>query len=81
MIFVAHNHFVNFMPHNSIVNSQTKAMVLHMVDSCVHGFHVYRNVWTLATGEVLFCEREDGNPMDLYAVAIKKGTEAIGNVP
>ena len=35
---------------------------------------------TSATGEVLFCEREDGNPIDPYAVAIKsEGSEASPN--
>ena len=52
-----------------------------MVDSCVHNFHIYRDVWTPATGEVLSCEREDGNPMDPYAVAIKRGNEVIGHMP
>ena len=33
------------------------------------------------TGEVFSCEREDRNPMDPYAVAIKRGSEVIGHVP
>jgi len=56
-------------------------MVLHVVDSCVRGFHVYKDIWTPDTGEVLSCEREDGNPMDPYAVAIQRGSEVIGHVP
>ena len=56
-------------------------MVLHVVDSCVRGFHVYRDIWTPIIGEVFSCEREDGNPMDPYAVAIKRGSEVIGHVP
>ena len=56
-------------------------MVLHVVDSCVRCFHVYKDIWTPITGEVFSCKREYGNPMDPYAVAIKRGSEVIGHVP
>ena len=52
-----------------------------MVESCVRGFYVYKNVWTPITGEVLSCEMEDENFFDPYAVAIKKGSEMIGHIP
>jgi len=58
-----------------------KAMVLHVVDSCVCGFHVYKDIWTPATGEVLSCEREDRNLMDPYAVAIQRGSKVIEHIP
>ena len=51
-----------------------------MVESCVRGFHVYQDIWTPTTGEWLPCEVED-NPMDLYAVAIKKRMVIIGHIP
>jgi len=38
-------------------------------DSFVHGYHV---CWMLLIGEQLVCEREEGNPRDRYAVAVKK---------
>ena len=56
-------------------------MESYEVASCVRGFHVYGDVWTPSIGEILICKREDGNPSDLYAVAIKKGGEVIGHVP
>ena len=31
-------------------------------------------------GEILIYERKSGNPSDLYAVAIKKGSEVVGHV-
>jgi len=43
-----------------------------MVESCVCGFHVFKDVWTLVTGEALSCEMKDKNFFDPYAVAIKK---------
>ena len=56
-------------------------MKLHVVESCVRGFYVYKNVWTPVTGEVLSCEMEDENFFDPYAVAIKKGSKVIGHIP
>ena len=38
----------------------------------VRGYHVYREVWEAAVGEVLACEREPRNAEDKYAVAVKK---------
>ena len=52
-----------------------------MVTSSVRGFHAYADVWTPSVGEILICERESGNPSDLYAVAIKKVSKVVGHVP
>ena len=40
---------------------------------CVRGYHVYREIWEAAVGEVLICERESRNAKDGYAVVVKKG--------
>ena len=48
---------------------------------CVHGFYVYCNVWEVAIGEVLDCEREPGNAKDWYPVAVKKDATVIGHLP
>ena len=56
-------------------------------DICVHGFHVYNNVWRSMIGEELRCQREKDNPRDPYAVAVTKsrtgvlGLEVVGHVP
>jgi len=47
-------------------------------DSFVCGYHVY---WMLVIREKLVCEREEGNPRDRYAVAIKKSNNIVGHVP
>ena len=39
---------------------------------CVHCYHVHREVWEAAEGEVLACEREQQERKDKYAVAVKK---------
>ena len=33
-------------------------------DLCVRGFHMYHDIWEVAIGEVLDCEREPGNTKD-----------------
>ena len=46
-------------------------MELHVVESCVHGFHLYphlyQDIWTPTTGECLSCQTEDSNTFDPYA--------------
>ena len=39
---------------------------------CVHGYHIYKEVWAAAVGEVLVCEREPKNAADRYAVSSKE---------
>ena len=53
----------------------------HAVDSCVHRFHEHYDRGTPAHGEIFGSEIEEGNTRDLYAVAIKKGSEIIGHMP
>ena len=60
---------------------RTKVMELNVVENCVHGFHVYQDIWTPATGEHLSCQMEDSNAFDPYVVAIRKGADVIGHVP
>ena len=42
------------------------------IQSCVRGYHVYKDIWTPSVGETLSCEREEDNTADPYAVAVKK---------
>ena len=52
------------------------------VQSCVRGYHVYEECWAAFLGEELTCQREIGNVVDRYAVAVKKDTgETVGHVP
>ena len=50
-------------------------------DSSVYGYYVYQGNWTPIIGEQLNCVREDENPRDCYAVAIKKSGNIVGHVP
>ena len=51
------------------------------VDGCVHGFHVYQDIWTPIIVKVLACWREMTNIEDRYAIAINKMEEVVGHVP
>ena len=41
-------------------------------ESCVRGYHIYKELWDAVVGEELECQRERGNGTDLYAVAVIK---------
>ena len=49
-------------------------------NSCVHGQHIYKNVWDAIIGEELQCERELVNESDRYAVAVRKDGTIIGHL-
>ena len=38
----------------------------------IHGYHVYKDIWTAVIGEWRNCEREFGNHHDPFAVTIMK---------
>ena len=46
-------------------------------DSSVRGYHVYQDNWTPVIGERLNFEREEENPRDRYAVAIRNAVAAM----
>ena len=41
---------------------------------CVRSYHIYKDIWTAAVGEILFCVRlrEPTNASDRYAVAVTR---------
>ena len=52
------------------------------MDSCIRDYHVYEEIWTAVFGEELYTEREIGNVVDCYAVAVKKDSgETVGHLP
>ena len=52
------------------------------LQSCIRGYHIYGEHWFALLGEELTCEREIGNVVDRYAVAVKKDTdETVGHAP
>jgi len=45
------------------------------------GYHVYKEMWEAAAGEVVECVREPYNVQGLYAVAVKKLGTITGHLP
>ena len=50
-------------------------------NSCVHSYHIYKNLWDAVIGEELQCERELDNESDRYAIAVKKDGTIIDHLP
>ena len=52
------------------------------VDSCIRGHHISKEFWTPSIDQQLFCEKEEGNPHDPYAVAVLGvDNTVLGHVP
>ena len=47
---------------------------------CFRGYHVYKEVWDAAIGEVLECHREPTKATDRYAVAVTKAATISGDL-
>ena len=58
-----------------------KALMTFDATFVIHGYHVYKDIWTAVIGERRNCEREFGNRHDPFAVAIMKDGQVIGHVP
>jgi len=50
-------------------------------ESCVRGYHIYRELWDAVVGEELECQRERGNATDMYAAAVFKDSIIVGHLP
>ena len=44
-------------------------------ESCIRGYHIYKDMWSSTVGEHLMCERETLNLTDRYAVADRRSFE------
>jgi len=51
------------------------------LNSCICGYHVYKDIWDPPVGEIVVCQRENRNPRDPYAVALLKDSITVGNAP
>ena len=43
------------------------------IEFCVHGYHIYEDIWYAVVGKVLVSEKE---PIDFHAVAVRKKNSA-----
>ena len=58
-----------------------KEMESFQKESCVRGYHIYRELWEAAIREDLACQRERGNATDAYAVSVTKDGTIVGHLP
>ena len=56
-----------------LVNSETS--------SYMKGYHEYQKIWTPFLQEELCGEMEPANPVDKYAVAVKRNNVVVGHLP
>ena len=56
-------------------------MALYEIESCMCGYHVYKDIWTAMIGEDLLCERKPFNDVDRYAIAVLKDDTIVGHIP
>ncbi len=56
-------------------------MSSYSISSSVRGYHVYKDIWEAAEGEVLPCNRELHNLQDPFAVSVNKDATIVGHVP
>ena len=47
----------------------------------VRGYHAYKDIWAAVHCEELSCERETGNRIDAFAVAVMKDGMVVGHIP
>ena len=55
-------------------------METFQVEWCVRGHHIYKSIWSPATGEELGCKLEPTNTEDPYAVAVVRRSTVVGHV-
>jgi len=61
-----------------------RRMESYNIHTSNRGYHVHKDVWEAALGQLLPCQREPGNIHDPYAVAVVEigvATRIVGHVP
>ena len=80
-VIVIMRKYFNFSSHVSRRVTCQKSMETFQKESCVRGYHIYRELWDAVVGEELECQRERGNATDMYAVAVIKDCTIVGHLP
>ena len=50
-------------------------------EAVVRGYCAYKDIWAAVYGEKLLCEREAGNWVDAFAMAVIKDGTVVGHIP
>ena len=51
------------------------------VEAVVRGYHAYKDIWAAVYGKELPCEREAGNRVDAFTMAVMKDGMVVGHIP
>ena len=51
------------------------------VEAVVRGYRTYKDIWAAVYGEELLCEREAGNWVNTFAMAVMKDGTVVGHIP
>ena len=54
--------------------------VLFIFDSCIRGYHLYKDLWNATLGETLACIKEWGNRNNAFTVAVQSDSNIVGHV-
>ena len=65
----------------SALASYMAVHLVHELESCVRGQHIYKEIWTPVTGGVLACARETVNLHDHFAVKVLRAGVIVGHLP
>ena len=57
------------------------AVYFHPSIDIIHGHHIYKDIWSPRTGEILEAAHECGNRYDRHAVSLLKADVIVGHVP
>lgn len=65
----------------SLIFGDMMAAATFTISSVVRGYHVYKDVWNAAQGEVLPCRSDTANLHDPFAVSVVQNGQTVGHVP
>ena len=55
--------------------------VTFILDSCIHGYHEYKDLWNATPVETLTCIRERRNRNNVFTVAVQSNGNIVGHIP
>ena len=60
------------MASSMATSSSSNSTFTYSLPSMVHGYHIYKDIWSAEKGEDLKCVRETSNHFDPFGVAVVK---------
>ena len=56
-------------------------MAAYKMESCVRGYHIYKDLWDASIGDDTLREREPFNDANQYGVAVLKDDTVVSHIP